>query len=151
MKSKKNQVSSIELVTNCVDPVLNDFQLMWIGVFTRVMDFLGISGFFNRMSAAWAALSGSSDDPDGSSSSFMSRIAMPMMLLPMAAIPIGMGIMGLLAFPVLQLSLPVVRRSLSSTAALTSDVLGSEECAERITCTLARAAKRFPYEDWISR
>lgn len=44
-----------------------------------------------------------------------------------------------------------IAKQLSSTAQLASDVLGSEECVERISCEIFRKAKGHEAENWIER
>jgi len=82
----------------------------------------------------------------------MSRIMMGAMalpvLLPMAAVPMGLGAMALMSLPILQLTLPGIRRSLNDGATQAHSILSSEECMERLSCNLA---KRFTTYDIFSR
>lgn len=100
------------------------------------------SNLFSRVREMWSGLS------DQLGGGFMSRVAMGAMalpiMLPMAAVPIGLGALGLMAFPILQLTLPGIRRSISTGGSL----LASEECMERLSCNLA---KRFEYDALFSR
>lgn len=80
----------------------------------------------------------------------MSRVAMGVMalplMLPMAALPIGLGALGLMALPILQLTLPGIRRSLGEGAGL----LRSEQCIERLSCNLARRWQSDAiFERWV--
>jgi hypothetical protein len=115
------------------------------GLMNSLLEGTGLGGVLDRMSEMWENLTGGVFG--GMSRVMMGMLALPFMI-PMAAIPLGVGAMALMAFPILQLTLPGIRRSFREGAVLTQSVLVSEECMERLSCNLA---KRFPYDSFFSR
>lgn len=118
---------------------------------SSLLENTGLGAVMNRLSEMWTNLTGGSEFfSSGMSRVMMGAMALPIML-PMAAIPLGMGALALMSFPILQLTIPGIRRSFREGATLTQSVLTSDECMERLSCNLARLTNKFPYDGIFSR